>query len=111
MKFYVIADENTVTGFNLVGLEGESVESPEGARQRTYWLEQLKGNLPPLECPPGSWHASIELCNGLSKTDNCPGQLSWWPDTDRSHTSNPTDTETSTISICASTFFTSPGTH
>ena len=33
MKFYVIADENTVTGFNLVGLEGEAVESPEGARE------------------------------------------------------------------------------
>ena len=33
MKFYVIADENTVTGFKLVGLEGEAVESPEGARE------------------------------------------------------------------------------
>lgn len=33
MRFYVIADENTVTGFRLVGLEGEAVESPEGARE------------------------------------------------------------------------------
>jgi V/A-type H+-transporting ATPase subunit F len=33
MQFYVIADENTVTGFKLVGLEGEAVESPEGARE------------------------------------------------------------------------------
>jgi V/A-type H+-transporting ATPase subunit F len=33
MKFYVIADENTITAFKLVGLEGETVESPEGARE------------------------------------------------------------------------------
>lgn len=33
MQFYVIADENTITGFKLVGLEGETVESPEGARE------------------------------------------------------------------------------
>jgi V/A-type H+-transporting ATPase subunit F len=33
MKFYVIADENTVTGFRLVGLEGEVVESAEEARE------------------------------------------------------------------------------
>ena len=33
MQFYVIADENTVTGFKLVGLEGEAVESPDGARE------------------------------------------------------------------------------
>jgi V/A-type H+-transporting ATPase subunit F len=33
MKFYVIADENTVAGFKLVGLEGEAVESAEGARE------------------------------------------------------------------------------
>jgi V/A-type H+-transporting ATPase subunit F len=33
MKFYVIADENTVTGFKLVGLEGEAVDSAEGARE------------------------------------------------------------------------------
>jgi V/A-type H+-transporting ATPase subunit F len=33
MKFYVIADENTVTAFKLVGLEGEAVESPDGARE------------------------------------------------------------------------------
>ena len=33
MKFYVIADENTITAFKLVGLEGEVVESPEGARE------------------------------------------------------------------------------
>lgn len=33
MKFYVIADENTVTGFKLVGLEGEVVESAEGAKE------------------------------------------------------------------------------
>ncbi len=33
MKFYVIADENTVTGFKLVGLEGEVVESADEARE------------------------------------------------------------------------------
>jgi V/A-type H+-transporting ATPase subunit F len=33
MKFYVIADENTVTGFKLVGLGGEAVESPDEARE------------------------------------------------------------------------------
>ena len=33
MKFHVIADENTVTAFSLVGLEGEPVDSPEGARE------------------------------------------------------------------------------
>ena len=33
MQFYVIADENTVTGFRLVGLDGEAVDSPEGARE------------------------------------------------------------------------------
>ena len=29
MKFYVIADEHTVTGFKLVGLDGEVVESAD----------------------------------------------------------------------------------
>jgi V/A-type H+-transporting ATPase subunit F len=33
MKFHVIADENTVTGFKLVGLEGEVVENADGARE------------------------------------------------------------------------------
>ena len=33
MQFYVIADENTVTGFRLVGIEGEAVETPEEARE------------------------------------------------------------------------------
>jgi V/A-type H+-transporting ATPase subunit F len=33
MQFYVIADENTVTGFKLVGLEGEVVESADEARE------------------------------------------------------------------------------
>lgn len=33
MQFYVIADENTVTGFRLVGLEGEAVETPEEAKE------------------------------------------------------------------------------
>ncbi len=33
MKFHVIADENTVTGFKLVGLEGEVVESTDEARE------------------------------------------------------------------------------
>ncbi len=32
MQFYVIADENTVMGFKLVGLEGEIVESADEAR-------------------------------------------------------------------------------
>lgn len=33
MQFHVIADENTVAGFKLVGLDGEAVDSPEGARE------------------------------------------------------------------------------
>ena len=33
MQFYVIADENTVAGFKLVGLEGEVVENAEEARE------------------------------------------------------------------------------
>ena len=33
MQFYVIADEHTVTGFKLVGLEGEVVESADEARE------------------------------------------------------------------------------
>mgnify|MGYP006277755091 CR=1 FL=1 len=33
MRFYVIADENTVTGFKLVGIDGEAVDSAEGARE------------------------------------------------------------------------------
>ncbi len=33
MKFYVIADENTVTGFRLVGLDGEVVETADEARE------------------------------------------------------------------------------
>ena len=33
MKFYVIADENTMTGFKLVGLEGEVVETADEARE------------------------------------------------------------------------------
>ena len=33
MQFYVIADENTVTGFKLVGLEGEVVETADEARE------------------------------------------------------------------------------
>lgn len=33
MKFFVIADEHTVTGFKLVGLDGEVVESAEEASE------------------------------------------------------------------------------
>jgi V/A-type H+-transporting ATPase subunit F len=33
MQFYVIADEHTVTGFKLVGLEGETVETADEARE------------------------------------------------------------------------------
>ncbi len=33
MQFYVIADENTVTGFKLVGLDGEVVETADEARE------------------------------------------------------------------------------
>ena len=33
MQFYVIADEHTVTGFKLVGLEGEVVETADEARE------------------------------------------------------------------------------
>lgn len=33
MQFYVIADEHTVMGFKLVGLEGEVVETADEARE------------------------------------------------------------------------------
>ncbi|MCK4349310.1 MAG: V-type ATP synthase subunit F [Candidatus Krumholzibacteria bacterium] len=33
MQFYVIADEHTVTGFKLVGIDGEVVESADEARE------------------------------------------------------------------------------
>jgi V/A-type H+-transporting ATPase subunit F len=33
MEFYVIADEHTVTGFKLVGIDGEAVESADEARE------------------------------------------------------------------------------
>ena len=33
MQFFVIADEHTVTGFKLVGLEGEIVETADEARE------------------------------------------------------------------------------
>jgi V/A-type H+-transporting ATPase subunit F len=33
MQFYVIADEHTVTGFKLVGLDGEVVGSADEARE------------------------------------------------------------------------------
>ena len=33
MQFYVIADEHTVTGFKLVGLDGEVVESADETRE------------------------------------------------------------------------------
>jgi V/A-type H+-transporting ATPase subunit F len=33
MRFYVIADENTVAGFKLVGLEGEIVDTADEARE------------------------------------------------------------------------------
>jgi V/A-type H+-transporting ATPase subunit F len=33
MKFFVVADEHTVTGFKLAGLEGEVVESAEEASE------------------------------------------------------------------------------
>lgn len=33
MQFYVIADEHTVTGFKLVGIGGEVVESADEARE------------------------------------------------------------------------------
>ena len=33
MQFYVIADEHTVTGFKLVGIDGEVVESTDEARE------------------------------------------------------------------------------
>ena len=33
MQFYVIADEHTVTGFKLVGVDGEVVESADEARE------------------------------------------------------------------------------
>lgn len=33
MQFYVVADENTVTAFRLVGLDGEVVETPDEARE------------------------------------------------------------------------------
>lgn len=33
MQFYVIADEHTVTGFKLVGIDGEAVTSADEARE------------------------------------------------------------------------------
>jgi V/A-type H+-transporting ATPase subunit F len=33
MQFFVIADEHTVTGFKLVGIDGEVVESADEARE------------------------------------------------------------------------------
>ena len=33
MKFYVIGDEETVLGFQLVGIEGKAVHSPEETRE------------------------------------------------------------------------------
>ena len=33
MQFYAIADEHTVTGFKLVGIDGEAVESADEARE------------------------------------------------------------------------------
>lgn len=33
MKFYVLGDESTVTGFKLVGVEGEAVETVDEARE------------------------------------------------------------------------------
>jgi V/A-type H+-transporting ATPase subunit F len=33
MKFFAIADEHTVTGFKLVGIDGEAVESADEARE------------------------------------------------------------------------------
>ncbi len=33
MNFYVIADENTMTGFKLVGLDGETVETADEAKE------------------------------------------------------------------------------
>jgi V/A-type H+-transporting ATPase subunit F len=33
MQFFVIGDESTVAGFGLVGVEGETVETPDEARE------------------------------------------------------------------------------
>jgi V/A-type H+-transporting ATPase subunit F len=33
MQFYVVGDESTVTGFGLVGVEGEVVETADEARE------------------------------------------------------------------------------
>lgn len=33
MRFFVIADENTVLGFKLVGIDGETVDTADGARE------------------------------------------------------------------------------
>jgi V/A-type H+-transporting ATPase subunit F len=44
MKFYVIGDQDTLLGFQLVGLEGEEVHSAEEARealQRAFQIEDL----------------------------------------------------------------------
>ncbi len=33
MQFFVIGDESTITGFGLVGVEGETVETPDEGRE------------------------------------------------------------------------------
>jgi V/A-type H+-transporting ATPase subunit F len=43
MKFYVIGDSDTVLGFQLVGLEGEEVRSPEEAQEALKKAFQIEG--------------------------------------------------------------------
>lgn len=44
MKFYVIGDEDTVLGFNLVGIEGDIVQTPEEVKaslQKTFQMKDM----------------------------------------------------------------------
>jgi V/A-type H+-transporting ATPase subunit F len=43
MKFYVIGDKDTLLGFQLVGLEGEEVETAEEAREALNRAFQIEG--------------------------------------------------------------------
>ena len=44
MKFYVLGDEETVLGFSLAGIEGESVSTKEETREALNKALQMKQN-------------------------------------------------------------------
>lgn len=43
MKFYTIGDEDTVLGFQLAGVEGRIVETPEEAREALNSAFEMEG--------------------------------------------------------------------